>query len=148
MMCLVDKSHHCIRISRVVRADLNTWLSFMSTYNGVTYFRALHLTDSKTINMVSDASKQGFGALYGSSWAQCAYPESWQTLHITILELYPIYVLITIFCHKLVNSNIIFECDNMAVTDIINKQSIKNSYVMKIVVLSSVHFNIGFYQDP
>ena len=141
----VDKPYHFLRITKGVQEDLETWLAFLQSYNGITYFRALQIAHSTTIHMVSDASKMGFGACYGSKWLQAAYPESWQTHHITILELYPIFVLINIFGRLMTNSHILFHCDNSAVTAIINKQTSKDNTVMKIIrplVLLLIKYNI------
>ena len=60
--------------------------------------------------------------------------------------MYPIYVLIEMFGHKLVNANILFYTDNIAVKDIINKQSSREKIVMNIIrplVLTLVKYNIN-----
>ena len=141
----VDKPYHYIRITQCVKQDLLTWLDFLMHYNGITYFRSLNKADPETMHMVSDASKLGFGACFGSKWLQAEYPASWQEHHITILELYPIFVLINIFGGLMKNSTILFHCDNSAVTAIINKQSSKDRTAMTIVrplVLFLVQHNI------
>ena len=141
----VDKPYHFILITRAVKKDLHTWLQFLSSYNGTTYFRCLRIVNSSAIHLGSDASKLGFGACYGSKWVQAAYPPAWQRQHITYLELYPIYVLIFMFGRLMANSTIIFHCDNSAVTVIVNKQSSKDSDIMGIIrplVLLLVKHNI------
>lgn len=144
----VKQPHHYIRFTEGIISDLHTWLSFLEGYNSITYFRALRLTDSTEINMAYDASIQGFGACYGSSWIQCPYPTHWQKFHITILELFPIYVLIAVFRYKLKNSCIRFFCDNQALTDIVNKQTSKNKIAMKIVlVMMLVNLNISLHSE-
>ena len=50
----------------------------------------------------------------------------------SILELFPIYLLMEIFGRLMSNSNILFLCDNKAVMDIINKQSSKDENVKNI----------------
>lgn len=112
---------------------MTTWLEFLNSYNGVTFFRHARIVPSSEINMISDASKEGFGATYGSQWTQAKWPKNWKKLHITVLEFYPVYVLISMFKTLLSNSNILFHSDNMAVVEIINKQTSKNKYVMKIL---------------
>jgi hypothetical protein len=141
----VNKPHFYIRISEGAKKDHRTWQTFLTTYNSITFFRALQIADSIAINMVSDASKMGFGACYGRQWIQAIYPANWHKYHITILELYPIFVLINMFGHLMKNSNIIFHCDNSAVTSIINKQSSKDNTIMKIIrplILLLIKFNI------
>ena len=141
----VDKPHYRIRITQPMREDFNTWLNFLQNYNGITYFRALQIAHSSAINMISDASKQGFGACFGKHWIQASYPTEWHQHHITVLEFYPIYVLINMFGHLLKNSTILYQCDNEAVTVIINKLTSKNKTVMQILrplVLLLIKHNI------
>ena len=60
--------------------------------------------------------------------------------------MYPIFVMVTMFGPKLKNSNILFHCDNVAVTRIINKQSNKKAFIMRVVrplVLTLIQFNIS-----
>ena len=133
LLSLAKKPHHYIRLTLEVLKDLDVWSQFLHDYNGVTYFRALHITPSDAINMASDASKLGFGAVYGKKWLQAAYPTSWQDFHITVLELYPILVMINVFGHLMKNSSILFHCDNSAVVAIINKQSSRDKLVMAFV---------------
>jgi hypothetical protein len=145
LLSIVSKPYHYIRLNGEVRADLQTWLHFLETYNGITYFRSIDAFPSDSIHMGSDASKLGFGAVYGKRWVQAPYPPSWQLLHITVLELYPIFVLLHLFGHLLKDSSILFHCDNTAVVAIINKQTSKDKTVMCIVrslVLLLVHHNI------
>ena len=129
----VSKPFYNVRITNEVRKDLELWKTLLSQYNGITYFRYQQLINSDTIRLSSDACKSGFGACYGSKWIQGTYPNSWQQLHITILELFPIYLLMKIFGHLMSNSNILFLCDNKAVTDIVNKHSSKDKTVMNII---------------
>ena len=133
LSCTTKIPYHYIKIQQWVFADISTWLEFMEKYNGVTFFRHPRQIPSNEINLISDASKLGFGAAFGSHWIQERWPQIWTTFHITVLEMYPVYVIIAMFSHKLRNSNILFHCDNSAVVTIINKQSSKDARVMSIV---------------
>ncbi|RUM44978.1 MAG: hypothetical protein DSY80_03845 [Desulfocapsa sp.] len=142
----LHKPYYYIRLTKEVKQDLHTWKQFLMQYNGITYFRSLHIATSAAIHMSADASHIGFGACYGSHWIQAPYPKHWTTYHITVLEMYPIYVLIEMFGYKLLHSNILFYTDNTAVKDIINKQTSREKTVMQIVrplVLTLVKFNIN-----
>ncbi len=131
LLVCVKKPYHYISLTRESILDLHTWIEFLSEYNGITYFRYCSIVDSNSINMCSDASKIAFGATFRSHWIQGIYPPTWQELHITILELFPIYVMISMFGEDIINSNVNFHCDNMGVVYIINKQSRfqQNDYV-------------------
>ena len=143
----VKKPHHFIRLTKQTHQDLTTWLHFLENYNGITFFRYQKLVESTAIHLVSDASKQGFGGCFGTKWIQGFYPQDWQHFHITILEFFPIFVLVSMFGHLMANSSIIFLCDNKAVVEIINKQSSKDKTIMNLVrplVLKLISHNILF----
>ena len=125
--------YHFVKLTKSAKADLQIWLEFLSSYNGVTFFRHSHIVTSHEINMYADASSLGFGATYGSQWVQARWPVSWKKFHITVLEFFPIFVLVSLFQKMIVNSNILFHSDNIAVVEIINKQTSKNKHVMKIL---------------
>ena len=140
------KPYYYTSLSKETKEDLLTWKQFLSDYNGITYFRSLHTLTSDSISMSSDASHMGFGGCYGTKWIQCQYPPFCSSFNITVLEIYPIYVLISMFGQNIPNSNILFYTDNSAVKDIINKQTSKDKRVMSIVrplILTLVHFNIN-----
>ena len=109
------------------------WATFLNNHNGRTIIRTPSIVNSNDIKLCSDSSKTGFGATYGKSWIQGTWPEDWKSLHISFLEMYPIYITIAIFAHKLSNSSITFFSDNMGVVHIINKQSSKCSYIMQLI---------------
>jgi hypothetical protein len=147
----VKKPHYFIKVTAGMKQDLETWLKFMSNYNGVTYFRALDLAPGPHFDMGADASRLAYGAIFGKFWIQERFPQWWQQLFdrreigITVLEFFPIYVLIFMFGHLVPNSNIIFHSDNQGVVEIINKQSARSEYVMAILrplVLLLIKHNI------
>ena len=137
---------HYLKLGQSTKADLKVWLEFLTSYNGITFFRHAHIIPSQEINMLSDASKEGFGATYGTQWVQGHWPASWSRLHITVLEFFPVFIIISLFKNLISNSNILFHSDNMAVVEIINKQTSKNKHVMHILrplVLTLMKHNIN-----
>ena len=141
-----QKPYYHIKLSLSIKQDLQTWLTFLQHYNGVTYFRALDVITNDSIPMVADACHKGFGAYYGTKWIQCPYPKNWTKFHISVMELYPIYVLVAMFGSQLTNSNILFKTDNTPVRDVINSQTSKNKHIMQIIrplVLLLIKHNIN-----
>ena len=142
----VHSPYHFIKISKSMRADLQTWLIFLLHYNGVSFFRLPEFIKSTHINMFSDASKLGFGATYGTQWIQGQWPKGWTKFHITVLEFFPVFVLVSMFAHLVKNANILYYCDNIAVVEIINKQTSRNKKVMEFLrplILIMMRFNIN-----
>ena len=136
---------HTFTLTQSAKQDLLMWLSFLHNHNGRTIIRPLSIVNSSQIKLCADASKTGFGATYGRSWIQGTWPTKWKTLHISFLEMYPIYITISLFAPKLQNSSITFYSDNIGVVQILNKQSSKCHYLMQLVrplVLILLHNNI------
>ena len=135
----VTKPWYQIKVTQEMVQDLQTWLDFMSQYNGVTFFRALNMIPDNHLNMGADASKAGYGATFGKYWVQERYKGDWVRMFekghigITTLELYPILVLIGMFGHKIKNSTVVFHSDNDGVVKVLNKQSSTNKIIMSIV---------------
>jgi len=49
-------------------------------------------------NITSDAaSSKGYGALFKTHWSYDSWPESWQSLNITALELFPLVIALHIY---------------------------------------------------
>ena len=141
----ITKPYYFVRLYHEVKQDLQTWLDFLLIYNDKTIITQPSRSYSSYLHMLTDASKMGFGATYGSYWIQCRWPINWQKLNIAILEIYPIYVLISMFGNKLQNSRIMFHCDNEAVVPILNSQTSKNKIIMSIVrkiVLVLLKYNL------
>jgi hypothetical protein len=143
-----------INITDPMREDMRTWRRFLKNYNGVTYFRMSRILPSNHLNMASDASLQGYGATFGAHWLQDSYPPHWRKLYAsniigsTFLEMYPLYVLISLFGHNISNRSVLYKTDNQGVVDIINKQSSSSNHIMSIVrplVLLLIYHNISLH---
>ena len=116
-----------------MKGDLKLWGMFLHDYNGITIIREHSISNSKKLHMVSDASKQGFGGTFATQWIQSKWPKVWEELNITILEIFPTLVLVSIFCQKNRSAKIIYHCDNQAVVAIINSGTSKDKKVVAIL---------------
>lgn len=135
-------------MSNEAKQDLLMWKQFLLNYNGKSFMYKPSVVDSLKIHLYSDASKLGFGGVYGTSWIQGEWPEHWKKYHISVLEMYPVVALIYTFGVKLKNSEIRYFCDNSAVVEVLNKQSSKDSRIMflvRMLVLKLLEFNIKIY---
>ena len=65
----VTRPHHFIRLRSDVKEDLRVWLTFLSSFNGVYFFRHEEWNNSTRLNLFTDASGSiGFGAVFGTAW--------------------------------------------------------------------------------
>ena len=83
----VSMPNHYIRLNKEVKEDLDLWLSFLSNFNGKSFFLEDTWLNSSKLNLFTDASGAlGFGAIFGSHWCYGKWPSSWQYQNIAILE--------------------------------------------------------------
>lgn len=136
----VTKPYHHIRITKAIRLDLQTWLSFFHSFNGISVFHDKFWVSNADLSLYTDSAAsfgKGFGAYFQGKWAYGIWPPEWFRLgitnDITVLELFPIFVAIEIWGHYLCNKKILFKCDNQSVCHILNSQTSKSDYVMVLV---------------
>lgn len=144
----VRSPFHFIRMTREVKADLTVWQSFLSGFNGKSFFLDDTWYSSERLNLFTDASGViGFGAVFGSKWCYGAWPASWINRNIAVLEFYPIVLSLLLWGSEMQNRCILFFTDNEALVHVINKQSCKDKELMFFVrklVLVCLECNIVF----
>ena len=148
LTCGVRYASFKIRITRPVRADLRMWLLFLKYHNGIPIQNTNKWVSSDTLSLATDlAQSKGFAAVLDNKWASGAWSNSEKKLHISVLEFYPIVLAVMLWGHQLKNKNMLFLCDNMAVVEVINKQSCKDLHLLALLrqlVLSCLKLNIHF----
>ena len=144
----VRKPHFLIRLSKDVKEDLVVWQSFLSGFNGRSFFLADQWKNSNQLELYTDASgAMGYGAVFGRHWCYGQWPPSWCHLNIAFLELYPIVLSLHLWGHDMENQRILFFTDNEALVHVINKQSCRDKNLMFLVrrlVLVCLERNICF----
>ena len=87
----VSKSHHLIRLTKEVKADLRIWQEFLLNFNGRSFFLEDRWYSSQHLHLFTDAAGSlGFGAIFGDRWGYGEWPSNWKGKIIAILEFYPI----------------------------------------------------------
>ena len=110
-------------------------------------FRPRVAETSQTLNLFTDASPMGAGAVFKHKWLQFAYPPDWASLNITFLELFPILIAVYVFGEEFKNTSVIFHTDNQAIVHVLNTQTSKEKHVMVLIrnlVLVCLARNIKF----
>ena len=110
------------------------------------FFLDFKFVNNQILHLYTDAAASiGFGAVFDTRWFSGLWHEACKSLHITILEFYPILLAINIWGHLLQNKCLLFHSDNIAVVSIINKFSSKDPHVMTLLrtlVLDCLRYNI------
>ena len=103
---------------------------------------------SKTLALYTDSAQSiRYGVIYSTKWLYGVFPSSWHSFNITFLELYPIVLAVNLWGSLWKNHCISFFTDNEALSFIINRQSSKDTDILKLVhclVLVCLHCNILF----
>lgn len=130
----VSNPHHHIRLTHEAKADLYTWLIFLTHFNGKSLFLSQEWVTAAALHLYTDASGAlGYGAVFGSKWFFGKWPNHWAGQNITLLEMFPIVAAVVTWAPMLRNSKLILHTDNMALVHILNATSSKDAKVMKLV---------------
>jgi hypothetical protein len=148
LTCNVTHPRSSIRLDSEARSDIKAWATFLENFNGKSVFLFDNWVSSSSLKLYSDAAgKIGYAAVFGSQWFAYKWEIHQESYHITIKELFPIVLAIEYWGFKLQNHKILFFSDNMAVVDILNKQTSREKTVMRLVrrlVITAMKFNIFF----
>lgn len=127
---------------------MQTWLTFISSFNGKSVFLPQKWLSSDHLTLYTDAAGSlGFAAVLGCEWFASHWDHSHKGFHIAVKELFPIVLAIETWGNSIRNNKVLFMSDNMAVVQIINKQSSKDKTIMRLVrrlVLATLECNIHF----
>ena len=142
------QSHHWVHLSSEVKEDLRVWLVFLANYNGISFFVKDGWVPPHIHSLQTDAAgSRGYGGTYDSRDFLGAWPEQCTQLSIALLELYPIYIAIFLFCEEMANTRLTIFCDNMSVVHILGKLSSSDPLIMKLIrklVIKCLTYNICF----
>ena len=126
--------NHYVRINKEARADMSAWLQFISSFNGKCLFLPERWISSDSNKLYTDsAGSFGYAAVFGKNWFNGRWPEKWKKYHIAFLELFPIVAALELWGNLLANHCVLFLSDNIAVVEVINKQTAKDQDLMILV---------------
>ena len=143
----VPKLNHHITLNSESKADINWWLQFLPSWNGVCFIQAAPVT-STSLSLFTDASGLGFGAVYGNRWIYGAWPEAYvnKDYHINIGELFAIVAAVFTWGHEWRDQQILFHTDNESITHVWRSGTCADRVVMQLVralFLFSANLNIN-----
>ncbi|XP_069128708.1 uncharacterized protein [Argopecten irradians] len=137
----VSELHHHVTLTSAVRADLVMWSSFLSSWNGVSFFIDDNITIKADLEIFTDATPTSFGGIYGVHWFQDYFPAALmlEQSSMALYELYPIVMAGVLWGHLWLRKRILFYCDNMATVEIITKGRSKINSIMKLMRRLTFH---------
>ena len=120
----VKHKNFFLRVNNRMKKDLKVFLTFLETYNGVSFYREQFFMSENVIDLFTDAAKMlGYGAWFHNYWFSIPWPsEYWKEQNITLLELIPIVLALNTWGGILKNQVVLIHTDNDALHHVINKQ--------------------------
>ena len=93
------------------------------------------------------ASGVGCGAIFENSWFGLRWPDLPELPDITILGLIPIVLVACVWGKSWPQQKILFQCDNMAVVQVLQSSTAKDSHLLKLLrylTYFAAKFNFNF----
>jgi hypothetical protein len=142
----IQQPHFHIRLNKESRLDIAAWLLCIEHFNGKTMLLKQIWISTNKLHLYTDAAGAlGCGANFESEWFYGSWNELVKHYPITYKELYPIVLSVEVWGSQLANKCVVFHSDNIAVVYIINKQTSKDPYIMRLVrrfVVACMKYNI------
>ena len=121
-----------IHLDANFRKDLFWFNTFLTTFNGTTFFN--HRKIDATLEI--DACLEGLGGRYGNIIYHVPIPQGFRNYNICHLEMINVLVSIRLWCTYFAHKKVLLKCDNMACVSVLNSGKTKDS------VLSAIARNV------
>ena len=126
--------YHHMKITRQCKEDLKVWKQFLLHYNRKTFFLDYKFHSSQSLQLYTDSCTTiGYGGYFKDSWFCGMWPKKCFGLHISLLELYPIFLAFHLYGDQFKDKCICIHSDNIAVVHILNSNTSKDPLMMIMV---------------
>ena len=138
MIDLLSKaSHpsHRIRLTVAFRKDIHWWQTFLTSWNGCSFFYQDTWLPNSSLELFTDASHAAFGAYFAGEWFSCSFSAHRIPLSrsITFKELYAITAAVSAWAPSLASRNVMFHCDNQSVVHILSSGTSRCKHIMSML---------------
>ena len=139
---LIDESkrtkylQYRIRLSTSMQQDVDWWISYLPTWNGISVFYDNKWSTNIDLNLWTDASDWGVGGYIHNEWFSVPFyvlDISHRHRSIAWRELYAIVAAAATWRHLLRGKMVLFHCDNQAVCQIIQSGTSRDPSIMTLV---------------
>ena len=129
----VRELHHHITLNKQAQADIKWWYEFLPSWNKKSLIPDNVEILSSDIHLYTDASKIGFGAIYGTAWLQSYWEKGTVEWSIDAQELFAIYVAAITWVPQWAGKRIVFVTDNLPITQIWDVGTTKSTEIMTLI---------------
>ena len=148
-MKIPRRPHHFVRLNQQCKADLAWWATFLSSWNGTSFFAP----DSIGTSVISDASGWGCGAFNTSNgaWFQLEWPASWTTVSITVKEMIPVIIATALWGSLWSQYRVNILSDNTSVVSAITSRTSRDSphmaHLLRCLFFFEAHYDCELTSD-
>ena len=123
----LQQQHHKVKLSKEFKKDVQWWLTFLRTFNGVVYY------ESGNVHHVHvDSCNKASGVFWAGDWQYSVFSQDTPAaanLHINYKEVLGAVQAVTRWAPFWQNSSVVIHTDSTVTKAIINKGRSKNSYI-------------------
>ena len=66
--------HHRVKLNAEFWEDIEWWLTYLPSWNGVSFLYDADWTSTPDVELLTDASDKGFGCYFQGQWCQGTFP--------------------------------------------------------------------------
>ena len=129
----VKHLHYRVKLNAVMKADIEWWITYLPTWNGVSFMYDMNWSNSYDLQLWTDASDIAIGGYFNGSWFMQTLTASARSFPIAWRELLAVVVALSTWGHRLQGKRVRFYIDNSAIVQVINKGCSRNSDLMTLV---------------
>ena len=139
------KQHYLVYLSSEAQADIDWRVTFVQAWNGISLLRPLRAVHP---NVDVWSGCWGCGAYCTNMWFQVLW--NWlpiATQSIAAKKLFPVVVAAIVWGHAWRGRTVCFQCDNIAVVEVINHLSARDALMchqLRSLIFASARFNFDF----
>ena len=140
--------HHHIKLNMEYCKDIEWWLTYLPSWNGVSYLYDAGWTNSLDVELFTNTSDKGFGCYFQGQWCQGTFPQQAfkdQWMSIKWCKLYAVTMALPLWGPQLKGKHLFFHYDNTSVVHIMAKASTHSKTMIALVctfTLLSMQHNI------
>ncbi len=136
----LQRLHTRVSLSHGTRADLRWWHQFAHQWNGVSWLYEPHWQSAHCLHLHTDASLQGYGAVFGTHWFACEWTRDELALahrlhrvSLPWMELYALVRAAATWGHLLRGKRLHFHCDSATSVAACQRMSSRSIQLMKLI---------------
>ena len=127
-----SKLNHHVTMDAGAKADITWWKTFLPAWHGTEIIQGSPVT-SYSLQLHTDASDVGFGAVFGNKWLYGPWRGDIGSKNINVRECFAIWAAIQTWGHNWVNKQILFFTDSMVVTLVWKTGTCRDKDLMGVV---------------